>query len=107
MYWGMKSLQILGHAVFVSRPRTIRRARKLLQPYCNRAGTDAYTVDTTTLTIPQNTCKTPKFTDALLQARTRYFRLLISRFQVRVLDGSLFVKRIFGSDLRISMSVDQ
>ncbi len=93
MYWGMQSLQILGHAVFVSRrPRTIRRARKLLQPYCNRAGTDAYTVDTLTPVKLQNTCKTKKFTDALLKARTRYFRLLISRFQVRVLDGSLFVE---------------
>jgi hypothetical protein len=61
---------------------------KLLQPYCNRAGTDAYVVDTPTLINPQNSWKMAEFVDGLVQARIHHSRLLISRFQVRVLGGS-------------------
>ena len=61
----------------------------VLQPYCNRAGTGAYTVDELSPRLSQNTCKIAKFADELVQARTHHSRLLISRFQVRVLGGSL------------------
>lgn len=61
----------------------------LLQPYGNRAGTDAYAVDKQPLRLAQNTRKVAKFPDNLVQAGTHHFRFLISRFQVRVLDGSL------------------
>jgi hypothetical protein len=61
----------------------------LLQLYCNRAGTGVYAVDKLLPRLSQNTCKIVKFADGLVQVRTYHFRLLISRFQVRVLGGSL------------------
>ena len=65
------------------------KAGKLLQPYCNQAGTGAYAVDKPTLPNLQNPWKMTEFADGLAQIRTYHFRLLISRFQVRVLGGSL------------------
>ncbi len=64
-------------------------AGELLQRYCNQASTDAYAVDAPTLVDPQKPCEIAGFMDGLVRARTHHFRLLISRFQVRVLGGSL------------------
>ena len=68
---------------------TFFAAGKLLQPYCNRAGTGTYAVDKLSPRLSQNTCKIAELADGLVQARTHHSRLLISRFQVRVLGGSL------------------
>lgn len=38
-------------------------AEKLLQPYCNRAGTDTYAVDRPSRQVPQNTCKIAQIAD--------------------------------------------
>ncbi len=39
---------------------TLFETGKLLQPYCNRADTGAYAVDTLALMDPQNPCKQRK-----------------------------------------------
>jgi hypothetical protein len=62
--------------------------------YCNRASTGAYAVDKLPPRLSQKACKIAKFADALVRARTRHIRLLISRFQVRVLGGSLEKERV-------------
>ena len=69
-------------------------AKTVLQPYCNRAGTGAYAMDELSPRLSQKACKIAKFADALVRARTHHFRLLISRFQVRVLGGSLEKERV-------------
>jgi hypothetical protein len=73
----------------ITRNEQISHPSLLKWIYCNRAGTGANAVDELPPRLSQNTCKVAKFPDNLTQARTHHFRLLISRFQVRVLGGSL------------------
>jgi hypothetical protein len=49
-------------------------------------------MDMPLLANSQNPCKTAYFADGLVRAKIYHFRLLISRFQVRVLGGSLLVR---------------